>query len=164
MPFDVRCSSSFIVWEEVGLGVFFEGATCNRLPSIKCTTRARWAKVALGAVHPHLGCSRTLGQPSGHRLALVSWWLGLGASPAGALVQFCIWVGFCICFAWLRLLENVFQWIPRLVLVKHICTKTCGNVSCKVLCLSFGSHIFFIMFKCWRYKCALRTANKLPHT
>jgi hypothetical protein len=138
---------------------FMKAPHATASPSIECTARARWTQTALGAVCPHHGWGHTLGQPNRHRLALV----GLLARP-GCLPHHCIgsiakyeWALqlFCLNMSSRRhiLLFSVF--VPA----KHIHTKTCGNVSRKTLFLSFGGHIFFILFKCWWYKCVLRTAN-----
>jgi hypothetical protein len=119
-------------------------------PCINYTACEVWAWAKLGAVRPHLGCGRTLGCVPSHYLRRVGSWLGLGASCTGVSVQFTGLVGLCSCFAQIRLLKSVFLCIYGFVPVKCVYTKTCGNVSCKALCLSFGSHISFIMFKCWR--------------
>jgi hypothetical protein len=65
---------------------FWKAPHATTSPSIECAARARWAQAALGAVHPHHGCGRTLGQPNGHRLALVGYWLSLESSHAGVSV------------------------------------------------------------------------------
>jgi hypothetical protein len=101
--------------------------------------------VALGAVRPHPGCSHTLGQPSGHRLALVGYWLGLEGSHVGVLGPITKLSGllylFCRHVSSRKCILLFFVFVPA----KHICTKTCGNVSCKALCLSFGS-IFPLLY------------------
>jgi hypothetical protein len=121
-------------------------------PSIECTARARCTRTALGAVCPHNGCGRTLAQPNRYRLALVGCWLVLdvGCLPRwcfGSIAKFERALHlFCLNMSSRKriLLFSVF--VPA----KHIHTKTCGNVSCKALFLSFGGHIFFILLKCWQ--------------
>ena len=62
-------------------------------------------------MRPHHGCSRTLGQPTRHRLALVGCWLGLDGSHVGILAQSWSLVGllhmFCLNMpSWLHILVN----------------------------------------------------------
>ena len=93
-------------------------------------------------------CGRTMGCAPGHRLWRVGSWLGLGLCCASVLPRCEIWMGFCICFAWMRLLDCAFCCIFTCCPAKYIYQNSWKmwvvNPNSK-----FHIHICFILFKCW---------------